>query len=422
VLEELLARYPKQDGSTTARKLIAHSFMQTGRFEEARRAYHLVLLSLPISDTKGRQEIADLLAVAIYKQGENSKQQNRLEAAARFFEDVAEEAPQSELAPQALFEAGTIREGVNQTKAAIAIHQKLVLLFPNSTLSGKAQVQIGLLFEKEGEWIQSADAYASAAHVIPEESLVPHLLFTAGLFYEKGALWEKSYNSFSEFTGRFPQDPDAAEALYKMALARQKQGKVQESLKLFEKVAQNFPETPFAAEALFQTGEEAFKNLKAIRLAEPLAKSLKKKTKALEKAVTLYRTAIETRYSEVVTASSHRLGEIFEDFKSSLLNAEVPRKLKEEEREEYRFQLEEKAFPFEEKAIEAYSSNVRRVQNQNGPYNSWIKKSYERLAELRPSLFRRPERAERVVTVIDTTLLSTQTPEEPRWSMVRARR
>jgi hypothetical protein len=156
-------------------------------------------------------------------------------------------------------------------------------------------------------------------------------------------------------------------------------------------------------------------------LEKPLDKNLKKKAKAMEKTVNLYRKALETRYSDVVAASAYRLGEVFEHFKSSLLNAELPRNLNKEEQEEYRFQLEEKAFPFEQKAVEAYSSNVRRIQDQNSPYNEWIKKSYQRLSELRPALYRRPERGERVITVIDQRFLSTQTTEDSPEKMVQAK-
>jgi TolA-binding protein len=421
VLKDFPARFPKSEGVTTAQKLVAHSYMHEGRFEEARQAYRQTLASLPPSDTKGRQEIADLLAAAVYKQGENRKRENRSEEAARLFEDVANEAPQSELAPQALFEAAEIREGMKQPEKAIAIYQRLVLQSPNSTLSGKALVQVGLLYEKKEKWVQSADAYVSAAERIQDENLVPHLLFTAGLYYEKSGQWEKCYESFSRFIERYSQNPDAAEALFKMANSRQNQKKFQESLRLFEKVQQQYPATPFAAEALFQIGEEAFKNFKTIRLEKPLDKTLKKKAKAMEKAVDLYRKALETRYADVVTASSYRLGEIFEHFKSSLLDAELPRNLNKEEQEEYRFQLEEKAFPFEQKAVEAYFSNVRRIQDQNSPYNEWIKKSYERLAELRPALYRRPERTERVVTDIGQGHLSTQSTEDTPEKMVQAR-
>jgi hypothetical protein len=99
---------------------------------------------------------------------------------------------------------------------------------------------------------------------------------------------------------------------------------------------------------------------------------------------------------------------VFEHFKTALLEAELPKKLTPEQVEEYKFQLEEKAFPFEEKAIQAYASNVQRASTQPGSYNEWVKKSYDRLAELRPALYKRPERTERVTSDIDVETLTAQ--------------
>jgi len=421
-LEASLAAGPKPAEADTARKLIANSLMQTGRYEKAQRAYRRALDSLSTSDPESRREMTDLLAAAIYKQGEARQRENRTEEAARLYEAVAVEAPASGLATPALFEAATLREGMNQTREAAAAYRNLIRLNSDPALSGKAMVQLGALYEKEGSWGPAADAYVSAARVTPDQEAVPRLLFTAGLYYEKEARWDKTYDTLSGFTERFPDSPDAPEALYEMARARQNQDRHKDALPIYDKVIRKFPDTRYAAQSRFEKGEEAFRELKGIRLREPLEKSLKKKTRAMERAVTLYTEAIESRYADVVTASSFRLGEIFEDFKSSLLSASIPRHLTEKEREEYRFQIEEKAFPFEERAVEAYSSNVRRVQNQNSPYNEWIKKSYERLAELRPSLFRRPERSERIVTGIDQDGRAARKGEEAPDRIVRAER
>jgi tetratricopeptide (TPR) repeat protein len=421
-LQKSLRYNPRQEGADTARKLIANSLMQEGRYEDARQAYRRALASLPTSDVKNRREMTDLLAAAVYKQGESRRSEDRTEEAAKLFEAVAAEAPGSGLAPQALSEAATLREGMNQTPEAIADYRSLIGLKPESDLAAKAFVRLGGLYEKDGDWTRSADAYASASRVIPDQNAVPQLLMTAGLYYEKGGRWDEAYDALDAFTKRYPENPDAAEALYEMGRARQKENRDRDALPIYEKVIEKYPETRFAAESRFEKGEAAFRNLKAIQLKEPLDKSLTKKTRAMEKAVTLYMEVIETRYSNVVTASAYRLGEIFEDFKSSLLSAAAPRNLTEEEREEYRFQLEEKAFPFEEKAVEAYASNVRRIQNQSTPYNDWVKKSYERLAELRPALFRRPERAERIVTGMDQDMRTTRNPEEPENQIVRAER
>jgi TolA-binding protein len=312
------------------------------------------------------------------------------------------------LAATGLFEAATLYETLKQPAQAIAAYQHLAQRDPRSDLGAKAGLQIALLYEQGGQWLQAAEAFEAAARMPQHQAQAPQILWTAGLDYEKASQWEKSYAVFAQFTERFPQHADAPEGLWKMAMTRQRQGKAKEALALFAKVEEQAPGTVFSAQAVFQQGEESFRSLKQIALKEPFRKNLKNKTQALDKTITLYTRAAESRYLEVVATSAYRLGEVFEHFKASLLEAELPKKLTAEQAEEYKFQLEEKAFPFEEKAIQAYATNVQRASSQPGAYNEWVKKSYDRLAELRPALYKRPERTERITSNIDRETLTAQ--------------
>jgi len=51
--------------------------------------------------------------------------------------------------------------------------------------------------------------------------------------------------------------------------------------------------------------------------------------------------------------------------------------------------LEDLAFPFEERAIAVHESNVRLARE--GIYNSWVKKSFDRLAVLKPARYAKTE-------------------------------
>jgi tetratricopeptide (TPR) repeat protein len=408
VLGQVLSRYPKFTGTATAQKLIAHSYMRQGRFDEARSAYALTLSLLPTTDTVQRREMSDLLAAAMYKQGEQHKKADRLGDAAKTFAAISSEAPDSPLAAGALFEAASLYETLKQPREAIATYRQLVQRDPKSDLGAKAALQTALIYEQSGQWLQAAEAFEAAAKMPQHQAQAPQILWTAGLDYEKATQWDKSYAVFAQFTERFPKHADAPEGLWKMAMTRQRQGKPKEALTLFAKVEQQAPGTLFAAQAVFQKAEESFRSLKKIALKEPFKKNLKNKTQTLDKTITLYTRAAESRYSEVVATSAYRLGEVFEHFKTALLEAELPKKLTPEQVEEYKFQLEEKAFPFEEKAIQAYASNVQRASSQPGAYNEWVKKSYDRLAELRPALYKRPERAERLTSDIDVQTLTAQ--------------
>ncbi|MEW6683145.1 MAG: tetratricopeptide repeat protein [Nitrospirota bacterium] len=408
VLGQVLARYPKFTGTATAQKLIAHSYMRQGRFDEARAAYALTLSLLPTTDSVQRREMSDLLAAAMYKQAERHRKADRLGEAAKTFAGISREAPDSPLAAGALFEAATLYETLKQPGEAIVAYQQLLQRDPKSDLGAKAALHIALIHEQGEQWLQAAEAFEAAAKMPQHQTQAPQILWTAGLDYEKASQWEKSFAAFAQFTERFPKHADAPEGLWKMAVIRQRQGKNKEALALFVRVEHEAPGTVFAAQAVFQQAEESFRSLKKIALKEPFKKNLKSKTQALDKTITLYTRAAESRYFDVVATSAYRLGEVFEHFKTALLEAELPKTLTPDQVEEYKFQLEEKAFPFEEKAIHAYASNVQRASSQPGAYNEWVKKSYDRLAELRPALYKRPERTERITSNIDVETLTAQ--------------
>ncbi|MFQ5579466.1 MAG: tol-pal system YbgF family protein [Nitrospiria bacterium] len=412
VLEELLRNYPKDKTAPASRKLVAHSYMKGKEFEKARKAYGLAISLLPEKAKKERKELSELRIAAIYKEGERQREHGRPDLAVVLFLDVFREAPRNELAPVALFEAGLLFESLKQPEKAIEAYGKLVRTYKRSPLVGKANLQAGLAYEALGKGLKAAAAFSVAARLIKDKEEARNLLWTAAQHYEKGNKWNKSYATFSRFIQRFPKHRDVPEALYHMAQARHHAGRFKEASKLYRRLVKQAPGTFFAAKALFQEGEESFKRFKAIRIKMPLAKSLKKKTRAFKAVVNLYTKAVETRELEVVTVSAYRLGEVFEHFAASLLNAERPKNLNEEQLEEYMFQLEEKAYPFEEKAITAYKSNVHRTQQTAGLYNEWVRKSYDRLAELRPAFYRRKERTEQIVSNIDPRVFSSKVGQE----------
>ena len=57
------------------------------------------------------------------------------------------------------------------------------------------------------------------------------------------------------------------------------------------------------------------------------------------------------------------------------------------ELEQYDILLEEQAYPFEEKALEVYAINRDKVRDDI--YDEWIAKSFEALAEMNPTVYRR---------------------------------
>lgn len=412
ILDRLLIAYPTHKTTTIARKLIAHSYMKGGDYQKAGRSYAQALAHLPRKDKKEKKDLSELMATAIYKEAEQLREKDQLAEAAERFRSVSQEVEESPLASESLFEAASLFEKLGQTERAISIYLTIHHKYAKSELAEKATVHAGLLYEQQGKPLQAAAVFVDAAKMTKDDLQAQKLLWSAGLHYEKAENWKEIVNTFLRFIRRFSKHPDAPEALFKMAQARKNQGREKAAAKLYQAVIDRGPLTVFAAKARFQQAENSFKSFKAIRLKEPLDKNFKKKTQALKTVVDLYTKSVESRHIDVVTFSAFRLGEVFEHFKSALLNAELPNNLNDEQLEEYRFQLEEKAYPFEEKAITAYESNVHRVQQTNGLFTEWVKKSYDRLSDLRPARYRRKERTERIVSNINVGVLTAEEHRE----------
>jgi tetratricopeptide (TPR) repeat protein len=71
------------------------------------------------------------------------------------------------------------------------------------------------------------------------------------------------------------------------------------------------------------------------------------------------------------------------------MKSERPKKLPEEQLEEYNSLLEEQAFPFEEQAISTHELNTKR--SKDGIYDEGVKKSFTALAELKPGRYGKTE-------------------------------
>lgn len=134
-----------------------------------------------------------------------------------------------------------------------------------------------------------------------------------------------------------------------------------------------------AAKASFALAEPVFDHYRKARLTVPLKTSLKAKRKLMDSALKYYTRAASYRVPEVLTASTYRIAEIYQDLGLAIYNSERPKNLNEEELEQYDILLEEKAYPFEEKAIEFHEVNVSRFAD--GLYGVWVWKSLQQLKE-----------------------------------------
>jgi hypothetical protein len=111
----------------------------------------------------------------------------------------------------------------------------------------------------------------------------------------------------------------------------------------------------------------------------------------MQKSVKMYGNASVNQIYDIVTESTFSIAQIYKDFSESLLKSDRPKKLNDEQLDQYEILLEDQAFPFEDKAIEFFEINLSRTNE--GHYNDWIHKSFESLVSLYPARYnRKPKR------------------------------
>ena len=81
--------------------------------------------------------------------------------------------------------------------------------------------------------------------------------------------------------------------------------------------------------------------------------------------------------------------EVYASFSRSLNESERPTGLNGTDLQDYNDQLDEMAFPFEEKAIGLHEKNIELMEA--GVHSPWIEKSLASLAQLVPARYARPE-------------------------------
>jgi len=101
----------------------------------------------------------------------------------------------------------------------------------------------------------------------------------------------------------------------------------------------------------------------------------------------------------VTAAATFYMAETYFDFSRSLKESERPADVKGANLEKFEADLDEAAFPFEEKAIKVHEKNLEMLHA--GVFNAWTEKSLSRLAELMPGRYAKSEMSSGFIGAID---------------------
>ena len=103
--------------------------------------------------------------------------------------------------------------------------------------------------------------------------------------------------------------------------------------------------------------------------------------------------------ADVTAAATFYMAETYFDFSRSLKESERPADMKGANLEKFEADLDEAAYPFEDKAIKVHEKNMELLHA--GVFNTWTEKSLSRLAEMVPGRYAKNEMSSGFIGAID---------------------
>lgn len=397
---KLLEKFPTttRELQRTAWTVVAHSSFELGEYPVAEQAYMQVIAATPASDAT-RAELVENLAASIYKQGEAASTAGDYRAAANHFLRIKQAAPTSKIRAGAQYDAGVALMRLQDWKAAAQVLDEFRRDYPSHELVKDATKQIASAFQQAGDLGGAAGEYERVANEATDPALRAEAMLLAGKLHEDAKDAGRALAVYERYVAAFPKPlADAIETRHRMAEIHRTRGDDARYRAELEKVVQadaragserSSRTRTLAGRAALVLTEPLYTRFAALELKLPFEKSMAAKQKAMSDAIKGFNALVPYEVADVTSAATFYMAEVYANFSRAVNESERPRNLGGAELQDYNDQLDEMAFPFEEKAIGLHQKNIELLEA--GVSSPWIEKSLGRLAQLVPARFARPE-------------------------------
>jgi tetratricopeptide (TPR) repeat protein len=267
----------------------------------------------------------------------------------------------------AYFNAGLWWEGVGKPDKAIAAYERYVKRFKDKKDAPEVAFNIGLVQSKDKKPAEAIKTFDAFTTTYAKDSRVG------------GAkLFDARYQQL--LLHRAAKNNDASDRLVKELIAAYP--------KLSEGERKNDRAFNGYAHARFLALEPMWKQFTDIKFSKvsTLKNDLAAKVKKIQEVEKSYTEVAAIGAGDYTLASVTRIGLAYADFAQNFLDSPNPPRLDEEQLEMYRSELENRAFPLEEKAIEALESSLKKSYELN-VYNEWTLAAQEKLNKFRPGAY-----------------------------------
>ncbi len=379
------------------------------RYVEAERAFSEELKLTPPNAAE-RGEIVEQLAASIYKQGEAARDAKDFKTAAMHFLRVGQVTPQASIRATSEYDGAAALISLEDWAGAARVLESFRTLFPGHALEADVDKKLAVAYQRDNKPLDAARAFKRiAARTTETLDVRREAAWLAATLFDDGKSAGEAELAYTYYVETFPRPLERTiDARSKLVEFARKRGDTP-ALKrwLGELVAADASagaertqqSQALAARSSLELGRMAAADASRLRLTLPIEKSLPARKTAMQEAIRWLGSAAAFGFADTTTAATYELGMVYQTFGRALLDSERPRNLGELELEQYNLLLEEQAYPFEEQAIEAHETNLRRLKN--GTYDEWIASSARALAQISPAKYGKREQGEDRYELLD---------------------
>ena len=383
-----------------SREIIANGEFDLQHYALAENAYTAILTEDKYPSAK-MKKFHQRRAQAVYKQAEAFKINNDFENAIEHFLRLGQLEPDAIESISAQYDAASLLLETKSYKRAIRVLDDFAFRFPKHSLTSSIPAKLILAYEALEDWSGAAKQYQQVANNTQDSEIVKTAIWQAATHWMKinneeslstsVMLWKKYIKLYPDPVDLSLEARNNLVNLYGTLDIKWKQDfwrrKIINTVSTFK--LDDLRARTLAAESQLSLTNDSFHQFKAINLSQPLRISLKNKRKQLDASLKGYSKLLDYKIQSISTQAGFRIGELYAILATSILNSERPKGMNELELEEYETLLEEKVYPFEDQAIEAFESNVSL--SKQGIWDEWIINSFQQLELLLPARYKKPE-------------------------------
>ncbi len=441
----IVTKYPNDPNSGPAGDRILSALNKAQDYENIEDWARKLKKAKSFSSKEQQERLDGLIVQSIQKSGDKYAEAGKYEQAATFYLRVPKETGDTKVASQALMNAGVMYEKAKQPEKAADIYLDIAAQYgpKQPDIGEKAAFTAGVVYEKvifydkaakayEYVWTnfrtgsKSADAlynagllrqalgqnkeaiahYQEYAKKFRERKDAPDVAFNIGVVYEQGGDEGPAYQAYADYTKIYRSTGKriieaftrAGRMSFKLGQMKRAKDDFVTAQRLYKAAngADKKAGTPWAAEARYYEGELIFREYEKVTLdVKPaqLEKALKQKSKLLSDAEKTYLSVVDYQDLKWATAALYRVGQVYDGFAESLVNASTPKGLTPEQAQAYRDALDAYVVDIQGKAVELFTAGYQKaIQMQ--VYDEYTAKIREALGRLAGDKFP-PERESR---------------------------